>query len=69
MIKVRDLLPIIQYNDVLLMNHNREEIRLIRKDFSGNILSNDYLDMEVEFIENDESVTDTILIAIKKMED
>lgn len=69
MIKVRDLLPIIQYNDVLLMNHNREEICLIRKDFSGNILSNDYLDMEVEYIENDESVTDTILITIKKMED
>lgn len=66
MVKVKDLLPIIWYNDVLLMSHNREEICLIRKDFNGNILSNEYLDMEVEFIENDECVTDTILIAVKK---
>lgn len=54
-IKVKDLLPLIWYNDIRLVVAN-EEVCLIRKDFNKKILSDKYLNMEVECIENAECI-------------
>ena len=67
-IKVKDLLPLIRYNDIRIVDGANEEICLIRKDFNGKILSNYYFDMEVEYIENDECILDTVNIHVKKKE-
>lgn len=67
-IKVKDLLPLIRYNDIRIVDGANEEICLIRKDFNGKILSNYYFDMEVECIENDECILDTVNIHVKKKE-
>lgn len=45
-----------------------EEICLIRKDFNKKILSDECLNMEVECIENDECILDTVNIHVKKKE-
>lgn len=66
-IKVKDLLPLIWYNDIRLVVGN-EEVCLIRKDFNKKILSDKYLNMEVECIENDECILDTVNIHVKKKE-
>lgn len=56
-IKVKDLLPLIWYNDIRLVVGANEEICLIRKDFNKKkILSDECLNMEVECIENDECI-------------
>ena len=60
-IKVKDLLPRIWYNDIRLVVAN-EEVCLIRKDFNKKILSDECLNMEVECIENDECILDTVNI-------
>ena len=67
-IKVKDLLPlIIWYNDIRLVVAN-EEVCLIRKDFNKKILSDKYLNMEVECIENAECILATVNIHVKKKE-
>jgi hypothetical protein len=66
-IKVKDLLPRIWYNDIRLVVAN-EEVCLIRKDFNKKkILSDECLNMEVECIENDECILDTVNIHVKKV--
>ena len=67
-IKVKDLLPRIWYNDIRLVVAN-EEVCLIRKDFKKKkkILSDECLNMEVECIENDECILDTVNIHVKKV--
>ena len=49
-IKVKDLLPLIWYNDIRLVVGANEEVCLIRKDFNKKILSDECLNMEVECI-------------------
>lgn len=44
-----------------------EEVCLIRKDFNKKILSDECLNMEVECIENDECILDTVNIHVKKV--
>lgn len=68
LIKVKDLLPLIWYNDIRLVVGANEEVCLIRKDFNKKILSDECLNMEVECIENDECILDTVNIHVKKKE-
>lgn len=65
-VKVKDLLPLIWYNDIRLVNGANEEICLLRKDFTERILSDKYLNMEVECVENDECILDTVNIHVKE---
>ena len=45
-IKVKDLLPLIWYNDIRLVVGANEEVCSIRKDFNKKILSDECLNME-----------------------
>lgn len=67
-VTIRKLLPLIKWNDVRIVNGEEEEICLIRKDYIDNIFSEKFLDIEVNYIDNDESILDTINIHIKKEE-
>lgn len=62
---VRNLIPLIKCNDVILMC-GEDEICLIRKDYVEDILSEKYLDMKVDYIENDEAILDTIVVHVLK---
>lgn len=64
-ITVRDILPLIKYNDVRLVR-GEDEICLIRKDYNNELFSEKYLNMAVAYIENEEEILDTINIHIKK---
>ena len=57
----------IWYNDIRLVVGANEEVCLIRKDFNKKILSDECLNMEVECIENDECILDTVNIHVKKV--
>lgn len=60
---VRDLIPLIKCNDLQLVC-NGEELCLIRNDYIEGMFSEKYLSMLVDYIENDESVPDTIIIHV-----
>lgn len=64
MVKVKDILPLIQWNDVSLVNDEIEEICLLRRDCFKGCLSDDILDRQVTSIENDENISDTVVIHI-----
>lgn len=64
-ITVRDILPLIRYNDVRLVK-GEDEVCLIRKDYGDELFSEKYLNMVVDYIENEEDILDTINIYIKK---
>ncbi len=61
---VKDLVAIIAYNDIRLVDENGDEICLIRNGFVAGILSDEYLDLEVAFIKNDEAILNTINIYV-----
>lgn len=65
MVKVKDILPLVQNNDVLLM----EEICLLRGDFVDGSLSDKLLNRAVTEIENDENIVNTIVIYTTDEED
>lgn len=69
MTKVKDILPLVKCNDVLLIKDKDEEICLLRKDFILGGLSDKILDMTVMEIENDETVLDTIIIYVMDKEE
>lgn len=64
MVKVKDILPLIQWNDAQIIKNLDEEICLLRKDFISGSLSEEILNMTVTGIENDENIEDTIVVYI-----
>lgn len=64
MVKVKDILPLIQWNDVQIIKNLDEEICLLRKDFISGSLSEEILNMTVTGIENDENIEDTIVVYV-----
>ena len=69
MVKVKDILPLVQNNDVLLMKDKMEEICLLRGDFVDGSLSDKLLNRAVTEIENDENIVNTIVIYTTDDED
>lgn len=70
-IKVKDLLPLIWYNDIRLVVGANEEICLIRKDFNKKILSDgeDEMGIKNDCRRNAEGYSDpTVYEALKNME-
>ena len=62
MVKVKDVLPLVKWNDVRLVLGKEDEICLLRKDFIAETLSDKILGMMVTGIENDEAILDTVNI-------
>lgn len=69
MVILKDLLPLIQENDVRLLDSDGNEICLLRKDHTQEIFSEKYLDMVVDSIYNEEEISDTVNISLKNTED
>lgn len=69
MLVLKDLLPLMRENDVRLLDSDGNEIYLLRKDHTQEILSEKYLDMVVDSIYNEEEISDTVNISLKNMED
>lgn len=66
MLVLKDLLPLMRENDVQLLDSDDNEICLLRKDHTQEILSEKYLDMVVDSIYNEEEILDTINVRLKK---
>lgn len=64
MVKVKDILPLIQWNDAQIMKDIDDEICLLRSDFITGSLSEKVLNMTVTGIENDENIEDTIVVYV-----
>ena len=62
MVKVRDILPLIQWNDAQIIKDQDEEICLLRNDFMVGSLSEEILNMTVTGIENDENIENIIIM-------
>lgn len=69
MVRIKDILPLVQSNDILLMKNKMEEICLLRGDFVDGSLSDKLLNRAVTEIENDENITNTIVIYTADEED
>lgn len=69
MIKVKDILPLIQRNDAQIIKDLDEEICLLRNDFMVGSLSEEILNMTVTSIENDENIENTIVVYVADKED
>lgn len=69
MVKVRDILPLIQWNDAQIIKDQDEEICLLRNDFMVGSLSEEILNMTVTGIENDENIENTVVVYVTDEED
>ncbi len=69
MVKVRDILPLIQWNDAQIIKDQDEEICLLRNDFIVGSLSEEILNMTVTGIENDENIENTVVVYVTDEED
>lgn len=69
MVKVRDILPLIQWNDAQIIKDQDEEICLLRNDFMVGSLSEEILNMIVTGIENDENIENTVVVYVTDKED
>ena len=69
MVKVKDILPLIQWNDAQIIKDQDEEICLLRNDFMVGSLSEEILNMTVTGIENDENIENTIIVYVTDKED
>lgn len=69
MVKVRDILPLIQWNDAQIIKDQDEEICLLRNDFMVGSLSEEILNMTVTGIENDENIENTVVVYVTDKED
>lgn len=66
MVILKDLLPLIQENDIRLLDSDGDEICLLSKDHTQEILSSRYLNMTVDSIYNEEEILDTINVRLKE---
>ena len=67
MVKIRDIIPLIQWNDAQIIKNLDEEICLLRNDFIIGSLSEEILNMTVTSIENDENIENTIALSYSYM--
>lgn len=67
MVTLRDLLPLIKWNDVRIINaeNGEEEICSIGKEYLKDILSEKFLGLTVDYIDVDETILETINIYVK----
>ena len=64
MVKVKDILPLVKWNDVRLVLGEEDEMCLLRREFITETLSDKILEMTVTGIENDEAILDTVNIYV-----
>ncbi len=63
--KLRDILPLIQYGDDVLIQSNGTDVAMIYCDFTGHdVLSDSYLDSKVDGIQVDGGQDNTIIVTI-----
>lgn len=66
MVILKDLVPLIRENDIRLLSSDDDEICLLSKDYTQEILSLEYLNMTVDSIYNEEEILDTINVRLKE---
>ena len=66
MVILKDLVPLIRENDIRLLSSYGDEICLLSKDYTQEILSLEYLNMTVDSIYNEEEILDTINVRLKE---
>lgn len=66
MVILKDLVPLIRENDIRLLSSDGDEICLLSKDYTQEILSLEYLNMTVDSIYNEEEILDTINVHLKE---
>jgi hypothetical protein len=66
MVILKDLVPLIRENDIRLLSSDGDEICLLSKDYTQEILSLEYLNMTVDSIYNEEEILDTINVRLKE---
>lgn len=66
MVILKDLVPLIQENDIRLLSSDGDEICLLSKDYTQEILSPRYLNMTVDSIYNEEEILNTINVRLKE---
>lgn len=66
MVILKDLVPLIRENDIRLLSSDGDEICLLSKDYTQEILSLEYLNMTVDSIYNEEEILGTINVRLKE---
>ena len=66
MVILKDLVPLIRENDIRLLSSDGDEICLLSKDYTQEILSLEYPNMTVDSIYNEEEILDTINVRLKE---
>ena len=66
MVILKDLVPLIRENDIRLLSSDGDEICLLSKAYTQEILSLEYLNMTVDSIYNEEEILDTINVRLKE---
>lgn len=66
MVILKDLVPLIRENDIRLLSSDGDEICLLSKDYTQEILFLEYLNMTVDSIYNEEEILDTINVRLKE---
>ena len=66
MVILKGLVPLIRENDIRLLSSDGDEICLLSKDYTQEILSLEYLNMTVDSIYNEEEILDTINVRLKE---
>lgn len=66
MVILKDLVPLIRENGIRLLSSDGDEICLLSKDYTQEILSLEYLNMTVDSIYNEEEILDTINVRLKE---
>lgn len=66
MVILKDLVPLIRENNIRLLSSDGDEICLLSKDYTQEILSLEYLNMTVDSIYNEEEILDTINVRLKE---
>ena len=65
---IKDILPLINTNDVRLLDSNEDEIALIYQGYNVGLLSDEILSRRVTSIWNDECILNTVNIQIAEEE-
>lgn len=66
MVILKDLVPLIRENDIRLLSSDGDEICLLSKDYTQEILFLEYLNMTADSIYNEEEILDTINVRLKE---
>lgn len=67
-VTIKDILPLINTNDVRLLDSNGDEIALIYQGYNVGLLSDETLHRRVTGIRNDECILNTVNIQIAEEE-